>query len=109
MDVYRAIVEGTLALFTVSLETVNGVMVVEIHEIDGSKCLSLIYFAGRIGPHPPRQWTSRVREMVSTFLAAIAKAASCTEIRIEGRDWSRVFPDWEVLDADRHALRLRLA
>jgi hypothetical protein len=100
-DVFRDLMAGDMALFEVEASGARGVVVVEI---DGPT-FWITYIAGRIDGLP-RRWLERVRMLMSYF-AGIARAHNCTELRIEGRDWSRVFPDWERIDErpGRHELR----
>jgi hypothetical protein len=104
--VLDALLMGDFALFTINEDSVNLTAVIELHQIDEAKCLSLIYLAGRIGL-PPRSWINRMQTLASRYLVETAKAMGCGEIRIEGRDWSSVFPDWDRLDGT-HELRKRL-
>lgn len=105
--VFDALLMGDFALFTINEDSVNLTAVIELHRIDEAKCLSLIYLAGRIGLSP-RSWINRMQSLATRYLIETAKAMGCSEIHIEGRDWSRVFPDWERLDGPTHELRKRL-
>jgi hypothetical protein len=98
-DVYRELMTGHFALFTVNENGVNALAVVAIDQIDETKRLSLVYVAGTISP------LRKVRDLMQIVIDT-AKDLRCTEVRIEGRDWSRFFPDWERM-GDRNGLRLR--
>lgn len=91
-DVFRDLLAGDMAMFRVVSPDANGLAVVEI---DGPT-FWIIYIAGRVAGQPHR-WRDRMRVLVSYFVG-IARAHDCTELRLEGRDWSRIFPDWERLD-----------
>jgi hypothetical protein len=106
--VHDALLTGDFALFTINEISVNLVAVAELHQIDAGKCLSLIYLAGHIGPFSPRQWINRMRQMMTSYAEEVAKAMNCVETRVEGRDWSRVFPDWECINPETHELRKAL-
>lgn len=101
-DVRRDLMAGDMVLFDVGATNAAGLAVVEI---DGP-VFWIIYIAGRIGG-TGRGWLERVRVLMSYF-EGIARAYDCTEIKIEGRDWSRVFPSWEREGDHRHTLRKAL-
>lgn len=100
-DVRRDLLNGDMALFDIELHEISGVAVIEF--ADG--ICWLIYCGGRIGGHG-REWLSRTRLLVQVF-ADLARSFGCTEMRIEGRDWHRIFPDWERV-GPRNELRKAL-
>jgi hypothetical protein len=105
-DVYRDLLSGDMALYDMDLQGAQGVVVVEINS-DGvnSKTFWILYVAGRISG-PRSHWLGRVKTLTSYFVG-IARAMNCTELRIEGRNWGRVFPEWERI-GDPNQLRLVL-
>lgn len=54
----------------------------------------------------PKAWLKIVRSELQT-LERIARDAGCRELRMAGRDWSRIFPDYEKhpLGAGKNVLR----
>lgn len=57
---------------------------------------------------PPKAWLRRVRAEIDK-LERLAKAAGCAEMRVAGRDWSRVLPQYERLPGgNANLLRKRL-
>lgn len=100
-DVYRDLMSGDFVLFEVDLQGAKGVIVVEI----ASPCFWLIYVAGRISG-PKSHWLGRVKAL-TLYFSVLAKANNCTEMRLEGRNWAPIFPDWERLGT-RNALRKAL-
>ena len=56
---------------------------------------------------PRRQWLAAVREEIGK-IEGIAKAAGCNEMRLGGRAWSRVLPDYEPLSGVTNGLRKAL-
>jgi len=97
--VMEALLCGDFALFEINMKSVNVLMVVEIgHTPENAKCLWIIYLAGRIGLGP-KAWLAGVRSHVS-LLMGVAKSMNCTEMRLEGRNWSRVLPWWERLNGN---------
>lgn len=96
-DVYRDLMAGDMALFHVAFGDMRGVAVIEFRD---GVCW-LLYVAGRLGG-----W-ERARMVLEAF-ELVAKAHGCTEIRVEGRDWSRLLRDYERLGGHRNELRKRL-
>ncbi len=47
----------------------------------------------------PRAFIRLMREEMTT-LERIARDAGCTQMRLAGRDWSRVFPDYQPMAGD---------
>ena len=57
---------------------------------------------------PPKAWLRTLRAEM-TKLETIARDAGCAEMRLAGRDWSRVLPDYEPLPGGKpNRLRKRL-
>lgn len=61
---------------------------VEVIEEEGQPYCLIHTLTGRI-TLGPKAWLTAVREEVRK-LERIAKASGCAEMRIEGRDWSRI-------------------
>lgn len=53
---------------------------------------------------PRRQWVAAVREEIGK-IEGIAKSAGCNEMRLGGRDWSRVLEGYEPLAGVTNGLR----
>ncbi len=76
---------------------------------DGVKVAGIYDLTGTIDL-PPRAWLKAVRDEVDR-LEAVARDAGCEELRLQGRDWGRILPDYErITDAPkmRNGLRKRL-
>lgn len=75
---------------------------------DKDRIVCLIHtLEGRISL-PPRKWLRAVRDEVRK-LERIAKAAGCVEMRIEGRDWSRILTGYQPWpQGEGHGLRKAL-
>lgn len=103
-DVYRLLVEGRLEAAVLCLPETAVVVVSELCEIDGVRVCWLSYLVGktRLGP---KASIAMARETMKSF-EALARKAGAEEIRIGGRDWSSVFPDFERFDPD-HPNRMR--
>ena len=56
---------------------------------------------------PLVEWLGVFRETMAE-VERRAKEAGCSEVRIAGRNWSRVFTDYEPLPGCRNGLRKRL-
>lgn len=73
---------GISVLITLEAFIEDGVKVAGIYQLEG---------VIRLGP---KAWLKAVREEAAK-LERIAKAAGCAEMRVAGRDWSRILPDYE--------------
>ena len=78
----------------------------QVFEEDGRLVCGIKYVDGAI-PARPKAWLKAVREEVDK-IAGLAREAGCRELRIAGRDWSRVFPDYEPLDGVPNGLTKEL-
>lgn len=70
---------------------------------DGRNIAGIYELKGKISLGP-KAWLKAVREEVRK-LERIAKAAGCEEMRIAGRDWSRILIDYEPCDGLPNGLR----
>lgn len=52
-------------------------------------------------------WVAVVREEIAN-IEGLARAAGCIEMRLGGRDWSRVLPNYEPLVGVKNGLRKAL-
>lgn len=62
-------------------------------EDDGTKVAGIYQLDGKINRRP-KAWLRAVRREVARLEQA-AREAGCDELRIAGRDWSRVLPGFE--------------
>ncbi len=102
-EVRDLLVRGHLGLATVHLKNAAAVIVMQPGMFDGLYCLWVSYLAGEV-KGPPKVWLRTVRRVMAHFEEK-AREAGCKEIRIGGRDWSRVFPDWLPCPAVPNGLR----
>lgn len=84
----------------------EGVMVADLYEEEGIMCFGITQFTGRIGT-APRRWLEVVRASVAT-IGDLARQSGCQEIRVAGRDWSKILPDFEPFEGPRNGLRKAL-
>lgn len=76
----------------------------EVLEEDGKPYCLIHTLSGTISLGP-KAWLKAVRDEIWK-LERIARQAGCTEMRIEGRDWSRVLPGYSHWPAgEGHGLR----
>ena len=83
-------------LVTLEIYTEGENLVCGIHRIEGRLRL------------PPKQWLAAMRAEL-TKIEAIAKDAGCVEMRVAGRDWSRILRDYEPMPGIENRLRKRLS
>jgi hypothetical protein len=97
VDVRRDLQSGILELYDVDLYRAKGLAVTEIGLSTANvRCMWIVYIAGHADGQP-REWLSRLRTLTS-YLEGIARAEGCKEMRVEGRDWSRVLTKYERLN-----------
>jgi len=92
--------------FPVSLPNGGGYVTLEIYAEDNQMVCGIYEIKGRLQERP-KQWLRTMRAEL-TRLEAIARDAGCEEMRIAGRDWSRVFPDYTPFDGAENGLRKAL-
>lgn len=56
---------------------------------------------------PPRRWLRVVRAHIHR-IERIVKQSGCRELRVAGRDWYRILPEYEPLAGVPNGLRKRL-
>ena len=85
----------------------TGTVILEAYEEDKEMICGLYQLRGKTDL-PPKAWLRTMRAEM-TRLETIARDAGCAEMRIAGRDWSRVLPDYEPLPGGKpNRLRKRL-
>jgi hypothetical protein len=78
-------------------------LILEIYEEDGRVICGIYQMAAKIDL-PPKQWLHLVRSGMA-FVEQKARESGATEMRVAGRDWSRVLPDYEPFDGVKNGLR----
>jgi hypothetical protein len=79
----------------------GGVVTFRVYEEDGIICE--LHVTAKV-KEPLRQWMQTMRTELRK-IEAHAKAAGCDEVRIAGRRWGRVFPDYEPYEGPKNGLR----
>lgn len=77
----------------------------ELYRENGVLICSIDQLEGRIDL-PFRRWLALVRGELRA-LEDSARDAGCAEMRMAGRDWSRVFPDYEQFEPANNSHGLR--
>jgi hypothetical protein len=89
--------------FSITVKGGLGRVTLEVYEEDGKICCGLY----RLDAHldlPPKQWLRTMRTEM-TKIETIAREAGCVEMRVAGRNWASVLPDYEPLIGPRNGLR----
>lgn len=81
-----------MGLASVHLTNAAALVVMQPGIIGDIYCLTISYLTGEV-KGPPKVWLRTVRRVMAHFEEK-ARQAGCKEIRIGGRRWQRVFPDW---------------
>lgn len=90
------------------LQHENGaaILIFEVIEEGGEMVCGIYKLLGWL-PLPPKAWLRVVRGTLAEFEARM-KETGVSEIRIRGRDWSRLLPDYEPFPAFPNGIRKRL-
>ena len=91
-DVYAWLTSGRSEAFWIGHQYAKGVGVTTT---EGDVCW--LNYVGGTMTSSPRQFIRAARIVVHD-LADLARGQGCTELRLGGRNWSRVFPEWEHFD-----------
>lgn len=81
--------------FWLSLPYAAGLVTLEIYAEDGSRVCGIYRIEGRVALRP-KAWLAAIRREIRT-IERIAKEAGCQEMRVSGRDWSRILTDYEPM------------
>ncbi len=98
------LLSGESEAFWIKTDRANGAGVTTLGDFGSGPCCWINYVAGDVRGGP-RAFVSEVRSIVDE-IEVLARAAGCIEMRIGGRNWSRVFPGWERVDP-KHPNRMR--
>lgn len=96
----------TTCTFGVYLPQGGGLVTLEIYHEDGVLICGIYQIEGRLRL-PPKQWLRAMRTELEK-IEGIARDAGCQEMRVAGRDWRRVLPDYEPMPGIENRLRKRL-
>lgn len=96
---------GSMGLASVHVDNGAGLAVIEPGVFDDVFCCWMPYIAGKC-KSGPKAWVRMMREAMASFEKS-ARDVGCLEMRIGGRDWSRVLPDYEPFN-DEAMLRKKL-
>jgi hypothetical protein len=76
----------------------------DVYEEDGRMICGVYRLEAKLSR---KDWLKNIRAEMGK-LEDIAKAAGCVEMRVSGRDWSRVLPTYEYLIGVKNGLRKAL-
>lgn len=85
-------------------DNATGIGVTTIGPIDGTEVCWVNYIAGTVTGGPKA--FVRTAHAIMDQIEILARQAGCAELRGGGRNWSRVFPEWERFDP-AHPNRIR--
>jgi hypothetical protein len=96
----------TTCTFGVYLPQGGGLVTLEIYDEDGVIVCGIYQIEGRLNL-PPKQWLRTMRAELAK-IETIARNAGCAEMRLAGRNWQRILPDYEPLPGIENRLRKAL-
>lgn len=88
----HVLVGGIDVMLTIEAFEENGAVVASVFHLEGSISL------------PPKAWLRAVRHEMQN-IERRAREAGCNELRMAGRDWSRVLPDYQPIPGLPNGLR----
>lgn len=95
VDQFRADLDsGALSIVGGDAQGARGYLAFQLFEEDGERCCFASYFAGSVDGGP-RQMIRTMRALMAAFEAS-CREAGVVRVLIGGRDWGRVFPDYEL-------------
>lgn len=89
--------------FWCSLPNGAGLVTLELYREGESLICGIHRIEGRLSL-PPKAWLKTMRTELGK-IEAVAKQAGCAEMRVVGRDWSRVLTDYEPMPGIENRLR----
>lgn len=101
LDVYAWLTSGRSEAFWIGIPV--NVAGIAVTTTDDDVCW-INYVGGHV-KGGPRAFIRAARDIVAE-IETLARDVGCTELRGGGRNWSRVFPEWEHFDPD-HPNRMR--
>lgn len=106
-DVRLRLIHGQMEAAYVSIDRGEGVVVTELCMTGGDRACWINYVAGsaRTGPKA----AIRAFRGVTAHYESLARQRGCTALYLGGRDWSRVFPDFDPSPVPADPYRLRKA
>lgn len=89
--------------FTIRMPKGEAWMALQVFEENDRICCGIYHLEGGLD-QPPKQWVRIVRDEMKK-IETLAIEAGCAELRLGGRDWSRIFPEFEPLPGIANGLR----
>lgn len=95
-DVLQRLMAGSAAMIEVVSRDVQGLVILDLTDEGGEVACWVSYIAGQVDL-PPKAWLRAMRQMMAE-LEQLARRAGCRFMRIGGRDYRRIFPDYAPFD-----------
>lgn len=102
----RQVDSGAFWIVGGETEGAKGYLAFHLFEEEGETCCFASYLAGSIDGGP-KQMIRTMRRLMEAFEAS-CRAADVKQVFIGGRDWGRVFPDYELTGDVPNRRRKRL-
>lgn len=102
----RCICPGPILTLRLTHPCGEAIIEFEVYDAAGETVCGITGLMGRIRL-PPKAWLRMVRDTMAE-LERRARNEGCTEMRVAGRDWSRILIGYEPYDGVPNGLRKRL-
>ncbi len=103
MQLFKSLITGKSQAVWLTSQRVRAAMILEVKPFDGVLCCFVGYVGGKY-QCGPKAFVRFVRGVMQT-IEEKAKEIGCDEIRLGGRDWSSVLPDYASFDGMANGLR----
>lgn len=104
-DLRSRLMDGRFHLAEGYDEKTYGLLAYHMFEEGGDLCCFASYLAGKFTG--PKGFVHTIRELMTAFETA-SRNAGVNAVYIGGRDWSRIFPDYELTGDEPNQRRKRL-
>lgn len=102
-EVYERLMSGYFHMVESAAPEASGLLVFRVFDDEGRVSCFASYLAGKV-PGGPKQIVRTMRGLMESF-EQLCRASGIYQIYIGGRDWSRVFPDYQSADDVPNRLR----
>lgn len=103
LEMFGKLLSGHSQLVQIDSNAAHAYLVLRVQEMEGVLCCYIGYLGGKFSGGP-KAFATFVRNVTAT-IERKAKDIGCKEVRVGGRDWSRVLTDYDAFDGMNNGLR----
>lgn len=102
-QIKAGLIKGEMGLASMHMPKAAALVVVEPGTFDGVFCCWVPYLAGHV--NGGMRDFIRISRHLMAYLELSARLAGCAEMRVGGRNWSKIFADYSPLEGVPNGLR----